>query len=222
MYLSVFGLFALLLGDARSAPTWGNDIYAVKERHTVPQGWTRIASIPESHIIHLRIGLHTQNLDLLQQHAMEVSDPSHIRYGQHLSAADVQSIVAPSEKSIDIVQSWLLDHDIDTTALTATGDWINVRLPVRKVESLLNTTFALYAHNDGSMLVRTPEWSLPKHLHEHIDLIQPTTSFFRTSKQAVGARPERGPIQWHQPHDKPWWKPSPSNVGLLDADFSLN
>ncbi|THW67336.1 hypothetical protein D6D19_09158 [Aureobasidium pullulans] len=43
-------------------------------------------------------------------------------------------------------------HDINNTTLTPTGDWINVRLPVRKIETLLNTTYSMYGHNDGSIL----------------------------------------------------------------------
>jgi len=209
IHLSVFGLFASLLGNVIAAPTLGNELYAVKERHTVPRGWTRIASLPDSHLIHLRIGLRPQNPELLQLHAVEVTDPSHARYGRYLSAAEIRNLTSPSEQSIDMVQNWLLYHDIDTAALTPTRDWINVRLPVRKVETLLNTTYSVYAHNDGSTLVRTPEWSLPKNLHQHIDLVQPTTSFFRTAKQTVDTKPERGPIEWHQPHDRQWWKSVP-------------
>ncbi|THY60408.1 subtilisin-like protein [Aureobasidium pullulans] len=212
MYLSVVSWVALLLGGAAAAPTWGTEIFAVKERHIIPQGWTRIASLPDSHLIDLRIGLHLQNSDIFQRRVMEVSDPSHARYGQYLSAAEIRSIVAPSEQSIDMVQSWLSDHGIHNTTLTSTGDWINVRLPVRKVETILNTTYSMYGHNDGSILVRTPEWSLPKHLHKHIDVIQPTTSFFRLSKHTVGAKPERGPIKWH---NKQWWRAAPNDSSII-------
>jgi hypothetical protein len=119
-----------------------------------------------------------------------------------------------------MVQSWLLNHGIETTALNSTGDWFNVHLPVRKAETLLDTTYSVYAHNDGSTLVRAPEWSLPENLHQHIDLVQPTTSFFRTTKQTVDTKPERGPIDWHQPHGKQWWKAAPDHVGLRNAVFS--
>jgi tripeptidyl-peptidase-1 len=221
IHLSVFVLLTLLLEDVTAVPTWSNEIYKVKERHTVPQGWTRIASPPDSHLIHLRIGLRPRNPGLLQQHAVEVSDPSHARYGQYLSATEIKNFAAPSEQSIDMVQSWLLNHDIETTALNPTGDWINVHLPVRKAETLLNTTYSVYAHNDGSTLVRAPEWSLPENLHQHIDLVQPTTSFFRAAKQTVHTKPERGPIDWHQPHDRQWWKAAPNHVGSGNAVFSL-
>jgi tripeptidyl-peptidase-1 len=79
----------------------------------------------------------------------------------------------------------------------------------------------MYVHNDGSTLVRTSEWSLPEHLHNHVDLVQPTTSFFRNSKQAVNAKPERGSIEWHHPHGKQWWKAAPNYVSFRNSDFSI-
>lgn len=69
------------------------------------------------------------------------------------------------------------------------------------MESLLDTNYSIYEHEDGSRIVRAPEWyaclptplhnqyplqtlipeyrSLPQHLHEHVEIIQPTNSFFR-------------------------------------------
>ncbi|TIA09835.1 subtilisin-like protein [Aureobasidium pullulans] len=186
MFLTVVSCFTLLLGDAAAAPIWRTKIFVVKEKYLVPQ-----AFLTDSHLIDLR------NPNILQQYVVEISDPSHACYSQYLSAAKIRNIVAPSDQSMNMVQSWLSDHDINNTTLTSTGDWINVRLPVRKIETLLNTTYSMYGHNDGSILVRGPEWSLPKHLHKHIDITQPTTSFFRLYKHTVGTKPELGPIEWH-------------------------
>ncbi|KAI4845208.1 subtilisin-like protein, partial [Aureobasidium sp. EXF-8846] len=68
---------------------------------------------------------------------------------------------------------------------SAAKDWIKVSLPVDRIESLLDTKYSVYRHEDGTETVRTSEWSLPVHLHEHIDTIQPTNSFFRTAPKAV-------------------------------------
>jgi len=122
MHLFLLSLGVILLGDATAVPKWGKDVYAVKERHTVPRGWTRVASAPDSHLIHLRIGLRPQNLDHLRQNAVKVSDPSHAHYGQYLSSAEIRNLVAPSKQSINLVQSWLLNHDIDTATSTSIGD----------------------------------------------------------------------------------------------------
>jgi tripeptidyl-peptidase-1 len=41
---------------------------------------------------------------------------------------------------------------------------------------------------DGDVLVRTTEYSLPAHLDKHIELVQPTTAFYRTKSQSTTFR----------------------------------
>ena len=110
-----------------------------------------------------------------------MSDPAHSRYGQHLSKEQVEELVKPSNDASDLVHDWLSDNGIDASQLdySPARDWIKVSLPVSAVERLLNTKYSIYQHEDGDYLVRTPQWSLPLHLHEHIDTVQPTNSFFR-------------------------------------------
>lgn len=81
------------------------------------------------------------------------------------------------------------DSSVDNLVYSPAKDWITVSLPVSKTEDLLDTKYSIYKHEDGSQLVRTQEWSLPLHLHDHIDTIQPTTSFFRTAPKATELRP---------------------------------
>jgi tripeptidyl-peptidase-1 len=110
-----------------------------------------------------------------------VSDPSHHRYGQHLSANEVNDLVKPSSKALDQVHQWLQANNISESKLqySSAKDWIKVTLPVSSVEQLLDTKYSVYKHTDGTHLIRTPKWSLPLHLHEHIETIQPTNSFLR-------------------------------------------
>jgi tripeptidyl-peptidase-1 len=110
-----------------------------------------------------------------------VSDPDHERYGQHLTAEEVDELVAPSSETHDLVHDWLRESgiDIDSFGYSAAKDWIVVHLPIEMVENLLDTEYHNYKHTDGSIVARTTRWSLPRHLHSHIDTIQPTTSFFR-------------------------------------------
>ena len=43
----------------------------------------------------------------------------------------------------------------------------------------MDTKYSVFEHEDGDRIVRAPAWSLPNHLHKHIDTIQPTNSFMR-------------------------------------------
>ena len=81
----------------------------------------------------------------------------------------------------DLVHGWLFQNGIDRARLSynRAKDFIKVSLPVSEVERLLDTKYSMYEHLDGERIIRAPKWSLPKHLHQHIDTIQPTNSFFR-------------------------------------------
>jgi tripeptidyl-peptidase I len=116
---------------------------------------------------------------------LAVSHPEHPNYGRHLSQDDVNNLVQPSEETLKLVLEWLQEHDVVPTTYSSAKDWIMVSLPVGKVERLLDTQYHTFEHENGNQVVRTLEWSLPAHLHEHIETIQPTTSFFRAHAQGV-------------------------------------
>lgn len=111
-----------------------------------------------------------------------VSDPDHVRYGQHLSPEEVNALVKPKEETSELVHAWLADNGIssDRVSYSPSGDWINCHMTVGDANKLLGTTYSTYQHEtDGTVLVRTPEFSVPRELHEHIATIQPTNSFMR-------------------------------------------
>jgi tripeptidyl-peptidase-1 len=113
-----------------------------------------------------------------------VSDPDHPRYGQHLTSDEVNTLIKPTEETSLLVHDWLADYGIhgDHLSYSATGDWIRCNISVRDAEQLLGTSYSTYQHNtDGSLMIRTPEWSLPHNLHAHVSTIQPTNSFMRAN-----------------------------------------
>ena len=89
-----------------------------------------------------------------------VSDPTHSRYGQHLSQAEINDLVKPCEETLTQVHDWLLENDIEEDQLdySPAKDWIKVTLPLISAERLLDTSYSVFKHEDGSHLVRTPQW----------------------------------------------------------------
>ncbi|KAF2161061.1 hypothetical protein M409DRAFT_69933 [Zasmidium cellare ATCC 36951] len=160
--------------------------YAVKERHIVPRSWTRVGSASKHETIHLQIGLKQQNEGQIEEHLLEISDPNHHRHGQHMSAEEIREIIQPSDETQELVRAWLEEHGISHGVHSPSKDFIHVVLPIEKAEELLQTEYSIFEHADGSTISRAPEWSLPMHLHEHIDVVQPTTSFFRPNAKAAG------------------------------------
>jgi tripeptidyl-peptidase-1 len=112
-----------------------------------------------------------------------VSHPDHPNYGQHLSYDDVNELLKPTEETLNLVLEWLQQNSVTPTSYSAARDWITVTLPISAAERLLDTEYHTFEHVNGNRIVRTPQWSLPAHLHEHIETIQPTTSFFRAHAQ---------------------------------------
>lgn len=155
------------------------DLYALKDKHPVPSKWTQIRRAPKDHTISLRIGLKQGSFAELEKQLYQVSDPSHEKYGQHLSQSEVHKLVAPSETSLAAVHDWLEENNVslDTLSYSQSKDWVVVALPVSAVENLLDTEYHVYEDDEGTQMVRTPHYSLPRALHRHIDVVQPTNYF---------------------------------------------
>ncbi|KAF9450674.1 subtilisin-like protein [Macrolepiota fuliginosa MF-IS2] len=159
--------------------------FRLKESIVPPHGWQKISTAPADHIIHLRIGLPQSNFKELERHLYEVSDPFHSRYGQHLSKAEVDALVAPPKQSHNLVDEWLTSFGLGEEDLVRSSaqDWVTVKIPISVAEKMLNTKYHIWKY-DGTddHLIRTTDYSLPDHLHGHIELIQPTTIFARWNK----------------------------------------
>ncbi|KAF8523792.1 subtilisin-like protein [Hysterangium stoloniferum] len=170
----------------RTSPLSDREAFQVKHSWAaVPNGWEVHGDAPESHMINLRIGLKEGNIDDVIRHLYEVSDPAHPRYGQHLSKEEVDKLVAPHSETLDAVDSWLRTHDIEPSSCgrTTAGDWMHLSVPLSKAESMFNTKYQVFRHKEsGEYTVRTLEWSLPRSVHSHIDVVEPTTMFGRLKK----------------------------------------
>ncbi|KAI0355318.1 tripeptidyl peptidase A [Trametes cingulata] len=156
--------------------------HKVKESIPPPRGWTKSAPAPADHIIELRIALPQPRFSELEKHLYEVSDPFHDRYGQHLSKEEVESLVAPEAESIHLVNEWLASHGIyeDNLSRSPAKDWVLVKVPVNLAEEMLKTEYHVWTHDaSGDSVVRTTAYSIPEHLDDHVELIQPTTMFSR-------------------------------------------
>ncbi|OAX43341.1 subtilisin-like protein [Rhizopogon vinicolor AM-OR11-026] len=157
--------------------------HKVKESiHGPPRGWYKHAPAPKHHMLELKIALPQPKFPELEQHLWEVSDPSHTRYGAHLSKEETDALMAPHPETLDIVSEWLASHGLAEEDLirSSANDWVTIHVPVGLAEDMLNTTYHVYKDSKtGESMVRTTSYSLPEILHEHVDLIQPTTMFAR-------------------------------------------
>ncbi|KAG6910769.1 hypothetical protein DXG01_007656 [Tephrocybe rancida] len=178
-------LFSLALFTGSYAAPSLPCTHKVKETVVPPRGWTQSGPPPADHTIALRIGLPQPDFHLLEKQLYEVSDPSHARYGAHLSKEEVEELVAPHPDSLDAVNTWLSTHGLTENDFVRSPakDWVTLTIPISLAEKMLDTKYSIWTHEaSGDRIVRTTSYSLPEDLHEHVDVIQPTTMFAQLKK----------------------------------------
>jgi tripeptidyl-peptidase-1 len=82
---------------------------------------------------------------------MSVSQLDSSTYGQHWSSERVAKHFAPSEATISMVKSWLLDAGFhpERIRLSRSKGWFSVKLSVSEAESLLKAEYYVYTHTSG-------------------------------------------------------------------------
>ena len=99
-------------------------------------------------------------------------------YGAHLSKEDVDALVAPHEETVTLVDDWLLYHEVDASSVSRSdaGDWLSFSVTVEQAERMLGASYRNF-HNPTSdtTVVRTLRYQLPAILHDHIEVVTPTT-----------------------------------------------
>jgi tripeptidyl-peptidase-1 len=113
----------------------------LRQNVTPPRDWIHVGRAPSEHVIQLRIALPQPRFPELEQHLIEISDPFHERYGDHLPKEQVEMLVTPHPTSVIVVHEWLASHGIPSKAChqSPAGDWITVYVPVGKAENMLST-----------------------------------------------------------------------------------
>ena len=94
-------------------------------RHPLPKGWKVIGDSPRDTQIELAFAVRhsTKGKQLLEATLLETSDPTHAKYGQHLTNQQVNALIAPSDINIELVKSFLLQHDIQGVCKSDNCDW---------------------------------------------------------------------------------------------------
>jgi tripeptidyl-peptidase-1 len=171
--------------------------YAIKEAHPAPRNWVKQQPALEDAVLKLQIALKQSNLQELERQLSLVSDPDSPLYGDHLSAEDVRSLVQPAQSSVEAVVDWLHEHDLHSIQFSPARDWIYVDAPVATANRMLDSVYHVYInHKLGYLATRLESYSLPTHLHAHIDSKSCCPS--NTRLIPVGSHPADDLLQRHQ------------------------
>ncbi|KAI0797010.1 tripeptidyl peptidase A [Abortiporus biennis] len=180
--------FALVLAECILAAPSKDIAHKVKETVIPPRGWKKHSPAPKDVTIELRLALPQPNFSELEKHLYEVSDPTHHRYGEHLSKEEVEELVAPHPESLRLVDEWLVSHGLPVESFirSPAQDWVKIIVPVGVAEEMLDTEYHLWVHEkSGKSAIRTTSWSLPEFLFDHIEVAHPTTYFPSTKSMTA-------------------------------------
>ncbi|OKL56859.1 Tripeptidyl-peptidase sed3 [Talaromyces atroroseus] len=182
MHLYPFFIKALSLLTASAVVTAASaKQYEIVEQLTkVPSGWVRGPRPSPSMLMQFRLAMRQPRAAEFEQHALNIATPGHEMYGKHMKRDEIRAFLQPSAEVQDAVVSWLHSENVSENLMEVNGDWVKFIVPVKQAERMLNTTFYIY-HDEAqtTFRVRTLEYSVPREVYQHVQLIQPTTHFGR-------------------------------------------
>jgi len=146
----------------------------------IAQGVQMMNMAAEDQQIRLQVGIKMQNIDKLEPTLRDISDPDSPNYGKYLTAAQVNDMFKPAEASVAAVQTWLAKENVSDVSYTEGARFVNFATDVATANRMLGASFAYY-DVQGTMKLRTKEYSVPDAMAEHIELVTPTT-YFGTTK----------------------------------------
>lgn len=175
LIVGLWSLFGALVGIYASP---SNDIAVLEQLPSTPQGWRQGSAPPAALRLRFRIAVRQENAYHFEQTVIDISTPDHPRYGQHLKRDELKAMLRPSADASRSILGWLRAEGVPDTNIEDDGDWINFYVPVSEAERMLHTQFHYYTSLiEDVKTIRTLQYSIPKKLHQYIQMIQPTTRF---------------------------------------------
>ncbi|KAJ5425939.1 hypothetical protein N7465_001009 [Penicillium sp. CMV-2018d] len=150
----------------------------VEQLDKVPDGWSRGDRPLASKLIKFRLAIKQHNAGEFEQKVIEFSTPGHANYGQHMKRDEVKQFLSAPPAISDRIIAWLRSENVPASSIVLDGHWISFTVPISQAQQMLKTEFFYFHQQDErSTAIRTLGYSVPRALHPHIQLIQPTTRF---------------------------------------------
>ena len=141
-------------------------------RQSVPTGWTRLSPADSSSPLTFTIAVKGQNADVLERRFWAVSDPDNEQYGEFMTAAEIEQLVAPSDADRFNLYSTLAAHGIAADKVVSHGDSFVVSCTVGQAASLFDTVFYHFQHRTGLKTIRQyGSYSLPAVVAEQVVMV---------------------------------------------------
>lgn len=149
----------------------------------IPKGWEHVGQASPDEPIQLRLALRQQGESALEAAVLDRSTPGTADYGVHLSREELQYYLAPSEVTETSVTHWLSDKNVPHSIEV---DRVTIRTTVDVANNVFNASFGWFRREGGGaesvdrqheLKLRSLSYSIPDHLTQHIDTVQPVARF---------------------------------------------
>ena len=149
----------------------------------LPHGWRSVGEADGSLPLVLSVALKQPRMSELEAHVQDLSEPSHPKYGAHLSQNDISEFQHPDREGLIAVRSWLSENGVP---FSIEGSWLRINTTVDTANHLIDADFGRYQYNDDSPVLRATHYSLPSEVADYVDFVYPVTQFMRKpSKKAL-------------------------------------
>lgn len=154
----------------------------ILELSGIPKGWKHVRAASPDEPIQLRLALRQQGESALEAAVLDRSTPGTVNYGVHFSREELKPYTTPSEFTETSVAEWLRDSNVPHSI---EADWVTIRTTVDVANDVFNASFGWFrregadesAVRERELKLRSLSYSIPDHLIEHIDTVQPVTRF---------------------------------------------
>ncbi len=140
----------------------------------LPKEWERLHPAKDTTDMVVTLSLRQQNLGELAQIAHEVSEPTHHRYGQHLSMKQVQDLTKPSEKTYSMLNKWFDESGarISKVEPLQGGAVLRLTMSVKDIRTLFKTTVThIKLSGSEDTKLRAGDLKIPSYVSNEISAI---------------------------------------------------
>jgi subtilase family serine protease len=152
-------------------------------RNQLPRGWKIINRSAATDNISFSIYLKLNNLELLHDTFVAVSDPRSSRWGQFLKPSEIEDMIRPAPEVFAAFEQWLSQYDVQYTFNAGS---IKVDTTIETASNMFGVLFDQYESlSNGKVVNRiTGTASVPVHLHPYVWLVAGISELFREDIKA--------------------------------------
>merc|ERR1712136_465799 len=169
---------------------------------TIPSGWKLESEASPDDAVRLILALKQRNPEQLEETLYKISSPSSSFYGQHLSLAQAESLVSPTEDTIRTVWLWLRASGVTQCGDVATKDFWICDMSVSTAEKMMpGLKMMRFRSESGSSILRSlVPYQVPAAVAPHLDFVGGVHRFpsksgaFQRKRKANTVQPR---ADWH-------------------------